>query len=910
MKLLNSVPNVTWSVLKHTLINVQQLRNLCVPASLYEKTGKWAFRLNKEQILEIEEIWKERLHKYDIQKNCEQTEGEGEKFYVLSMFPYPSGKLHMGHVRVYTISDVVARYHRMLGHKVIHPMGWDAFGLPAENAAIERDLHPRDWTYSNISTMKEQLKNLCCAFDWEREVTTCDPSYYKWTQYIFLKMYEAGLVYQKQAIVNWDPIDETVLADEQVDEEGHSWRSGAKVEQRYLKQWYIKTTAYAQSLLDGLHTVRSDLWKNVINMQKTWIGECTGCRLDFALKWDGEDFEEPISVFTDIPEAVFGISHVALSTSHRYNQEKYYCKKVESSDAQGEILLNIQAIHPLTGETVPVVVSKMSEESMESNDSLLGIPCESETDRKVADMHGFSWRQVFSGASDNQVLVNSHPIVDGLKRKDAAEKIMSTARDKGIGGDPMSSHLKDWLISRQRYWGTPIPVIHCDKCKAVPVPLEDLPVVLPDATKPSVGKGRSVLEQDVQWLNVKCPKCGGPAKRETDTMDTFVDSSWYFLRYLDHANEDVPVSREMAEKNMPVDLYIGGLEHALLHLYYARFFSHFLCDQGMSCHREPFVNLLTQGMVKGESYRVQKTGMYLKPSEVEKVDGKYVQKGTGEKLIVKYEKMSKSKHNGIDPEELFKEFGADMTRLCILSNVTPQSDRNWNNDVFAGVQKWLHRVWTLVGVLVETPNIEQPATQEHITEWDRRIKAFRNKYLLEIRYSLNKTFMFNTAISRMHEITSLLKKVPVEVACESKEYEGTVKDLVTMIAPFAPMFSSECWAGLKQPGHVLDQKWPEVDADTPLKLNVFCNDNQIGIIEMEPSELKKLTKSVALTLSQQQPFYRDKIGEHKLEGISLAVNEDWNAIFMLDVPSLLDEKEQKKNKKGKKNKKLVWFADF
>lgn len=899
---------MTWSVLKRKLTSIQQLRMLCVPASLYEKTGEWAHRLNREKMLEVEEIWKERLHSYDRQKSLEssKTEGNSEKFYVLSMFPYPSGKLHMGHVRVYTISDAVARYHRMLGHKVIHPMGWDAFGLPAENAAIERGLHPKEWTYNNISTMKEQLKNLCCAFDWEREVTTCDPSYYKWTQYIFLKMYESGLVYQREASVNWDPVDQTVLADEQVDDEGHSWRSGAKVEKRYLRQWYIRTTAYAQALLDGLDTVRSDLWKNVISLQKTWIGQCTGCRLDFQIQDGDKDFQDPLSVFTNIPEAVYGVSHIALSSSHRYNQEQYYTKG-HSTSTDGEILLKMKARHPFTGELLPVVVSRLSKESMNDNDCLLGVPCESEVDRQVADIHGILWKQVFSedSSQDSEVVINSDTMVDGLNRKDAANRVMAEAREKGIGGHRVSSHLKDWLISRQRYWGTPIPMIHCSNCKSVPVPFEDLPVVLPATSKPSVGKEGSVLQEDEQWLNVKCPNCGGPAKRETDTMDTFVDSSWYFLRYLDYGIQDLPVSREIAEKYMPVDLYIGGIEHALLHLYYARFFSYFLCDIGMSCHKEPFVNLLTQGMVKGESYKVKKTGMYLKPGEVEKVDGKYVQKSTGEPLIVKYEKMSKSKHNGVDPEDLFKEYGADMTRLCILSNVSPQSDRNWNNEVYTGVQKWLHRVWTLVGVLVQTPEIKQTATLEEIDEWNNKIKSFRNHYLAELTFHMNRSFMFNISISRMHEITSLLKKVPVEVAVNSEEYKRTVKDLVVMIAPFAPMFSSECWAGLKQPGHVLDQRWPEVDADAKLRLNVSCNEDFIGFVEVEKEQLNSLTKDLAIGLVKQQTFYSDTVSDHKVASYILKVNENWNATLCLVVPSLVAEKDNKKGKKGesKKNKK-------
>lgn len=907
MKMLRCRP-LTWSVLKQTLTGLQHYRRLCVPASLYEKNGKWADLLRKDTMLEIEAVWKERLHIYDEMhyKQARHKDAGKEKFYVLSMFPYPSGKLHMGHVRVYTISDMMARYHRMLGHEVIHPMGWDAFGLPAENAAIERGLHPRDWTYSNIATMKQQLKSLCCAFDWDREVTTCDPSYYKWTQYIFLKMYEAGLIYQREASVNWDPVDQTVLADEQIDENGHSWRSGAKVEKRYLRQWYIRTTAYAQSLYSGLDTVKADLWREVVSLQKNWIGECTGCRLDFQLVSGGQDLGDYLSVFTRYPEAVFGISHIALSTSHLYNQERYHAQEYVKSNNKDEILLSLQARHPMTGENIPVVVSKVSEDSMGSNDSCIGIPCTSEIDRQVADKHGFRWKQVLvqdPNSPDTVRIQNSSNMLNGLKRKEAAESVMKKARETGFGGHPVSSHLRDWLISRQRYWGTPIPMLHCDKCTVVPVPMEDLPVVLPETSAPTLGKGQSALLNNEDWINVKCPKCGGPARRETDTMDTFVDSSWYFLRYLDSTNQQLPVSQELAKKYMPVDLYIGGIEHAYMHLYYARFFNHFLCDIGLAYPREPFVNLITQGMVKGESYRVRKTGEYIPPSQVEQKDGKFVKKGTGDSLIVKYEKMSKSKHNGVDPEDLFKEYGTDMTRLCILSNVAPKSDRNWNNDVYVGVQKWLHRVWTLVGPLVEAPHLKTVATSEQIHQWDKEMKVFRNDYLSEILYHMNTTFLFNTAISRMHEITNDLKKVPLEVAVESAQYRRAVTDLVLMIAPFAPMFSSECWTALRQPGHVLDQIWPVLDEDTLFKLIVLCNANIIGTVRVEVSQLNALTKDTALSIAEQQTFYSEHIKHHQVKTCSLVVRENWSAVLSVIVPELEVSSEEKGHTKtGKRNK--------
>ncbi|KAL4234407.1 class-I aminoacyl-tRNA synthetase [Mactra antiquata] len=910
VQMLKNSPTLTWCVIRHTLhnCNVQQLRHLCVPASLYEKDKKWVDKLTKETMLDIENIWKERLADYDTKRSSRtQIEDDKKKFYVLSMFPYPSGKLHMGHVRVYTISDMMARYHRMLGHKVIHPMGWDAFGLPAENAAIERNLHPKDWTYRNIDVMKEQLKSLCCAFDWDRELATCDPQYYRWTQYIFLKMYEAGLAYQKQASVNWDPIDNTVLADEQIDNDGNSWRSGAKVEKKYLRQWYLKTTSLAQDLYAGLDTVRSDLWKEVITLQKHWIGECTGCRFDFKLVGPEGELEDPLSVFTLNPETLCGTSHIALSTNHRLNIPEYYTEtETVLSTQDREVMLNVKARNPLTNELIPVVMSKLSEEIMDTNDCCLGTPCDSETHRKVAELHGIEWRNIFSrnDSCNEQVMMTDDKRINGLTRTKAAEVIENIAKDEGFGGYKVSPNLRDWLISRQRYWGTPIPIIHCKTCKAVPVPYEDLPVVLPETSKPNTGVGHSVLLENEEWLNVKCPKCGGDAKRETDTMDTFVDSSWYFLRYLDPNNTSLPVSRELAEKYMPVDLYIGGVEHAYLHLYYARFFNYFLTNIGMIDHCEPFVNLLTQGMVKGESYKIKKTGVYIPPSDAEKIDGKYVQKGTGEKLIVAYEKMSKSKHNGVDPQDLFREFGADMTRLCILSNVSPKSERNWNNEVYVGVQKWLNRVWSLVGVLVNEPTIKTKATEEQISQWDKKIKTFRNKYLAEINYHMEVTFLFNTAISRLHELTSDLKKVPVEVAIESEEYKHSVLNLIKMISPNAPMFSMECWSALKQEGHVLDQDWPSVDEDAELELTVLCNGEVVGHTSILCKDLNSLDVDKAMTIARNQNTFDDILGSHEIKHKKLSVIENWKASLMLKVPGLkTNEKGDKKGKKGDKSKK-------
>ncbi|XP_052231121.1 leucine--tRNA ligase, mitochondrial-like isoform X2 [Dreissena polymorpha] len=857
-------PSLTWCVLRHTFRQLQHYRGL---TSLYETTGKWESQLRRESMLAIEAAWKHQLQEIDGNTRSKD--------------------------------------------KVIHPMGFDAFGLPAENAAIERGLHPKSWTYSNIETMKQQLENLCCNFDWDRELTTCDPSYYRWTQYIFLKMYEAGLVYQKKASVNWDPVDKTVLADEQIDATGRSWRSGSIVEQRYLNQWYIRTTAYAKSLWDGLETVRSDLWKDVVDLQKNWIGQCTGCRLDFQIQ-NGEPYDF-LSIFTDHPEAIYGISHIIVPASHLYNTPQYHTLGLGQGVGTGPRVLTVQAVHPLTGDRIPIVVAASvargaegSETSSMQSDCTLGIPALSSSDLQIAQQLLLKWQPVYSDNQDNPTMTNSYQF-DGMTRSAAAEAVMHLAQSRGFGGYPVSSRLHDWLISRQRYWGTPIPIIHCSSCGAVPVPYEDLPVGLPDTSTP----GHAALLDNDAWHDVKCPRCGCAARRETDTMDTFVDSSWYFLRYLDNHNLDLPFAREVTEKYMPVDLYIGGIEHAYLHLYYARFFSHFLHDKEMCAHREPFVNLLTQGMVKGESYKHARTGVYLRPDLVHKQGSKYVEKATGDEVIVRYEKMSKSKYNGVDPEELFAEYGADMTRLCILSNVAPKSDRNWNNDVYVGVQNWLNRVWSLIGPLVEPVARQPEVTPNELNQWDCTIKSFRNKYLLEIRYHMDVTFLFNTAIARMHEMTSDLKKVPQPVAMVSEEYKRAVRDLVVMIAPSAPMFSLECWSCLQgagvvtKDGNVLDAAWPEADVDAEYWLKVQINKSQIiGKVALNRDQFDSLSEENVLQFVRNENFYPNSIRDCDIVETQLSIRPRWTARVSLMVPGFdVRQDENAGNQKKKQNKK-------
>lgn len=587
----------------------------------------------------IEAHWKGKLCDNEHAKEASAK----ESFYVLSMFPYPSGNLHMGHVRVYSISDSMARFHRLNGKRVLHPMGWDAFGLPAENAALQRNIPAADWTRDNIAHMKKQLELLGASFDWTREFATCEPEYYRWTQDLFIKLFDNGLAYQEAALVNWDPVDKTVLAEEQVDANGRSWRSGAKVEKKLLRQWFIRTTRFAKQLYDGLQDLNREDWKDIIKIQKHWIGECNGYAFDLeVVGGKGSDSVERINVWTECPEQLSGLNcFIALKNAHILNKTD-----------QTEFLSDLRVWNPFTNAEIPIIftdtVAYPVGRSGSTRDVYLGT---AHVDNDIELSIRFNLPKVGEDLTHNS--------------EERRRKVLDKAQELNIGGYPISSKLQDWLISRQRKWGTPIPIIHCDDCG--PVPDRSLPVLLESLTAPETA----------------CPNCQRPARRETDTMDTFVDSSWYFLRFLDPHNSGAMFDPELAHKQMPVDLYIGGKEHAELHLYYARFIGHFLHSQHLLPQPEPFKRLLVQGMVMGRSFKQRETGKYLSEHEVEVVDAKKnkaVEIGTGKPVTMAWEKMSKSKMNGVDPAAIIGEYGCDTTRLFILGNVAPVSHRNWTTD--------------------------------------------------------------------------------------------------------------------------------------------------------------------------------------------------------------------------------------
>ncbi|XP_050463101.1 probable leucine--tRNA ligase, mitochondrial isoform X1 [Cataglyphis hispanica] len=803
----------------------------------------------------IEGYWRDKINSY----KCIANNDMKDKFYVLSMFPYPSGALHMGHVRVYTISDVLARFYRLKGKNVIHPMGWDAFGLPAENAAIERKIDPAVWTSENIKTMHYQLKKLNYSFDWEREFATCDADYYKWTQELFLKLFDKGLAYQKKAYVNWDPIDQTVLAEEQVDLNQRSWRSGAIVEKKLLNQWFIKTTAFAKSLREGLDDPNLKEWKDIIKLQKHWIGDCNGINIDFKLISEIPDFPEIINLWTDMPEFIEYAKFVAISP------ESILHRKEHTYDIDVGIKgLNAKIINPFSGEELPIFITdKVVYPPW--RDTRLGIPSASMDDLNFSELVGIPFTR--------------HSIRNYEQQQQKISEIIQKAREWRIGGYPVSSRLQDWLISRQRYWGTPIPIIHCINCGIQPVPRDQLPVTLPKIIHSSSNKGFSIHDAK-DWLQTECPKCGEKATRETDTMDTFVDSSWYFLRFIDPKNTKEMFAIEKVKEAFPVDLYIGGKEHAVLHLYYARFMSHFLHSEGLIPCREPFRQLLVQGVIMGKTYKTKNTGQYVAENELIKEGDQYKTK-SGELVFMNWEKMSKSKRNGVEPISLLYKYGIDTTRLLILADVAPTSTRNWSENTIPGIKNWQNRIWsTIKQFKIERDNmsleqLQSEPTNPNYVKHNAYMFDSRNYFLKNVTYNMVKSQQLSIAISRMQGLTNSLRKVNIECLRKSREYERALAVQIIMLAPFAPHFASELWAIFCSVKHhlidnnevsldkdVLEQKWPDIDMDYKLILNVYMNKRQFLKLKFPRYILDKMTAEMALEDVILHPHYK-KISDDK-----------------------------------------------
>ncbi|EKU98357.1 leucyl-tRNA synthetase [Leptolyngbya sp. PCC 7375] len=781
---------------------------------------------------DIEKKWQQHWVEQGLDKTPANP-GQ-KKFYALSMFPYPSGNLHMGHVRNYTITDVIARVRRMQGYNVLHPMGWDAFGLPAENAAIDRGIPPAKWTYQNIGQMREQLKELGLSYDWEREVATCSPDYYRWTQWIFLQFYEAELAYQKEAAVNWDPIDQTVLANEQVDSEGRSWRSGAKVERKLLRQWFLKITDYADQLLSDLDKL--DGWPERVKlMQANWIGKSTGAHVVFTTE-DGDD----IKIYTTRPDTLWGASFMVLSPEHPLVEKLTTADQTDAIKAYQDTAAGMSemdrtaenrektgvwtgsyAVNPVNHQKIPIWIADYVLMDYGTG-AIMAVPAHDQRDFEFArkfdlpihvvvqpEEETLEAAKMEEAYSHDGVMVNSGPL-DGIPAgKGEGQSVPAAIKwleDNNKGEGTANYRLRDWLISRQRYWGVPIPMIYCDSCGTVPVPVDQLPVVLPEDVEFSA-RGGSPLAKMTDWINCQCPSCGTDAKRETDTMDTFIDSSWYFLRYADAKNEELPFAKNKANDWLAVDQYVGGIEHAILHLLYSRFFTKVLRDRNLVSIDEPFQRLLTQGMVQAITYKNPTTGKYIAPGDIADLN-EPKDSETGDPLQVFYEKMSKSKYNGVEPRVVLGKYGADTARMFILFKAPPEKDLEWDDADVEGQFRFLNRVWLLVNGFAETQGSKKRITnvdQSSLSKTDKDLRRAIHTAIKEVSEDVEEGYQFNTAVSELMKLSNALKDAKQQ---DSDVYAEGVQTLVLLLAPFSPHIAEELWQKLGFSESVHRQSWP------------------------------------------------------------------------------------------------------
>ncbi len=759
------------------------------------------------------------------------------KYYLLEMFPYPSGKIHMGHVRNYTIGDVVARYKRMRGFNVLHPMGWDAFGMPAENAAIANNTHPARWTYANIDYMRAQLKRLGFSYDWSREIATCRPDYYRWEQWLFLKMFEKGLAYRRESYVNWCDDCRTVLANEQV-EAGLCWRCGKPVRQKRLWQWFFRITDYAEDLL--LYCDRLPGWpEKVTTMQKNWIGRSTGAEIKFEV----ENHDQVISVFTTRPDTLFGATFMCLAPEHPLVLElargtrqqaaiEDFVEKVSRQERSGRALETYEkegvftgafCINPVNGRRMPIYAANFA--LMEyGTGAVMSVPAHDQRDfefaRKYdlpvvvvvsppdAELDGETMTEAYTG---DGVMVNSGRF-DGLDNREAMEKIVEALEAEGKGRKAVSYRLRDWGISRQRYWGAPIPMVHCPECGVVPVAEEDLPVVLPEDVDLLEG-GRSPLPELKEFVETTCPRCGKAARRETDTMDTFVESSWYFERYCSPDCHTAMFDKDAVAYWMPVDQYIGGVEHAILHLLYSRFYTRVLHDLGLVDFKEPFTRLLTQGMVCKETISCPEHG-FLFPEQVEESGGLRQCSLCGKQVVVgRVEKMSKSKRNVVDPNLLLDQYGADTTRLFCLFAAPPERDLEWSDQGVEGSARFLNRVWRLVFIWMPHIKDADPycGKPEELNGDLEKIYKKTHQTIEKVTRDIEDRFHFNTAISAVMELVNML----YGIRAGERQDSGTagvmrfaIENVVLLLAPIVPHFSEEIWRELGNSASVLDTSWP------------------------------------------------------------------------------------------------------
>ncbi len=781
-----------------------------------------------------------------------------EKYYLLEMFPYPSGKIHMGHVRNYTIGDVVARYKRMRGFNVLHPMGWDAFGMPAENAAIANRTHPAKWTYENIDNMRHQLKRMGFSYDWDREISTCSPDYYRWEQWLFIKMYERNMVYRKEAYVNWCEHCQTVLANEQV-EAGLCWRCSKTVRQKKLEQWFFRITDYAQDLLDYCDKLPG--WpEKVITMQKNWIGKSTGAEIRFPIQNPPEGVQGEIPVFTTRPDTLFGATFMVLAPEHplvsklvggtenesvvldfidRMATQDRSVRALENYEKEG-VFTGSYCINPLSERKMPIYTANFA--LMEyGTGAVMSVPAHDQRDFEFAQKYGLDIivvvrpedrdldpQNMKEAYTDDGIMVNSG-IFNSMRNKDAMEKITDYLSQKGLGRKTVSFRLKDWGISRQRYWGAPIPIIHCKNCGIVPVPEKDLPVVLPENVDLLEG-GKSPLPKLEAFTNTSCPACGkSNARRETDTMDTFVESSWYFERYCSPDCHNAIFDRDAVDYWMPVDQYIGGVEHAILHLLYSRYYTRVLHDMGLVKFKEPFTRLLTQGMVCKETVSCMEHG-YLFPNQVE-TSGEHLNCSLCGKpvSIGRVEKMSKSKKNVIDPNVLLEKYGADTTRLFCLFAAPPERDLEWSEQGVEGSFRFLNRVWRFaIASMEEIKDVK--AFDGNINELNDELKLLFKKThetIQKVTNDIEERFHFNTAISAVMELVNALYAMEAEREAGKRVDEKhperasvlrfVLDTIIILLSPIVPHLSEELWEKTGNRNSVLMAKWPSYREDALAK---------------------------------------------------------------------------------------------
>ncbi|MBF8732286.1 leucine--tRNA ligase [Pseudomonas guariconensis] len=820
---------------------------------------------------------------WDEQQSFAVTEQPGkDTYYCLSMFPYPSGKLHMGHVRNYTIGDVIARYQRMQGKNVLQPMGWDAFGMPAENAAMKNNVAPAKWTYENIDYMKSQLKSLGLAIDWSREVTTCKPDYYRWEQWLFTRLFEKGVIYRKNGTVNWDPVDQTVLANEQVID-GRGWRSGALIEKREIPMYYFRITDYADELLESLDELPG--WpEQVKTMQRNWIGKSRGMEVQFPYDQASVGHEGTLKVFTTRPDTLMGATYVAVAAEHPLATQAAQgnpalqafideCKSGSVAEAdmatqeKKGMPTSLFVQHPLTGEKLPVWVANYV--LMHYGDgAVMAVPAHDERDFEFAHKYNLPLKAVVRTSAGDDVgsewlaaygehgqLINSGEF-DGLDFEGAFDAIEAALIRKQLGKSRTQFRLRDWGISRQRYWGCPIPIIHCPSCGDVPVPEDQLPVTLPENVVPD-GAG-SPLARMPEFYECSCPKCGAAAKRETDTMDTFVESSWYFARYASPNYEGGMVDPKAANHWLPVDQYIGGIEHAILHLLYARFFHKLMRDEGLVTSNEPFKNLLTQGMVVAETYyRTASNGGkdWFNPADVE-VERDAKAKIIGARLktdglpmeIGGTEKMSKSKNNGVDPQAMIDAYGADTCRLFMMFASPPDMSLEWSDSGVEGASRFLRRVWRLAQAHVS----QGLPGKLDVTALDDAQKAIRRAIHAAIKQAstdVGQYHKFNTAIAQVMTVMNVLEKAPQATEQDRALLQEGLEAVTLLLAPITPHISHELWKHLGHDQAVIDATWPSVDESAlvqdSITLVVQVNGKLRGQVEMPASASREEIEAAA-----------------------------------------------------------------